>query len=351
MVSRKPRRPVTPAGSRKQAPLSLPDESARRADDAVQRPASGSAGRQAATQAARGNVRVNSGKVGVLPAETGTKTAPAAKPARPKLRKKNTATSGATGSGSVPEEKVGPAPRSTTVVAFPEPPGRKLRRRIWIGAGAAAVLVVALILVLVFSPVLAIKTITVSGTDLTSEETVDEALAPLKEQPLPQVGDDDVRPLLEGLPAVLDVTVEARPPSELAVEITERIPVAVLETGKTFALIDAEGKRIGSVKERKSAELPLIDESAASKDQEIFRTITAVLSALPADVLAELEHASAKSIDSVELQLANGQKVLWGNDSQLELKAKVFEALLNAPEPDVEVEVYDVSTPTMPVTR
>ena len=43
--------------------------------------------------------------------------------------------------------------------------------------------------------------------------------------------------------------------------------------------------------------------------------------------------------------------MLWGNDSQLELKAKVFEALLNAPEPEVEVEVYDVSTPTMPVTR
>jgi cell division protein FtsQ len=349
MVSRKPRRPVTPAGSRKQAPLSPPEESASRKDEAVQQPASGAAGRQAATQADRGIVRVNSGKVGVLPAETGTKTPPAAKPVRPKGRKKNRATFGA--AGSIPDKKVGPAPRSTTVVAFPEPPGRKLRRRIWIGAAAAAVLVVALILVLVFSPVLAIKTITVTGTDLTSEKTVDEALAPLKEQPLPQVGDDDVRPLLEGLPAVLDVTVEARPPSELAVEITERIPVAVLETGKTFALIDAEGKRIGSVKERKSAELPLIDESAASQDQEIFRTITAVLSALPADILAQLEHASAKSIDSVELQLTNGQKVLWGNDSQLELKAKVFEALLNAPKPDVEVEVYDVSTPTMPVTR
>jgi cell division protein FtsQ len=349
MVSRKPRRPVTPAGSRKQAPLSSPDESAGRDDEAVRRPASGSTGRQAATQADRANVRVNSGKVGVLPADTGTKIAPVAKPVRPKVRKKNRAPSGAP--GSIPDEKVGPAPRSTTVVAFPEPPGRKLRRRIWIGVATAAVLVVALILVLVFSPVLAIKTITVTGTDLTSEKTVDEALAPLKEQPLPQVGDDDVRPLLEGLPAVLDVTVEARPPSELAVEITERIPVAVLETGKTFALIDAEGKRIGSVKERKSAELPLIDESAASKDQEIFQTITAVLSALPADILAQLEHASAKSIDSVELQLTNGQKVLWGNDSQLELKAKVFEALLNAPEPEVEVEVYDVSTPTMPVTR
>lgn len=349
MVSRKPRRPATPAGSRKQVPLSPPDESGGRDDEAVRRPAAGSAGRQAASQADRGNVRVNSGKVGVLPADTGTKTAPAAKPARPKVRKKNRAMSGAT--GSIPDEKDGPTPRSTTVVAFPEPPGRKLRRRIWIGVATAAVLVVALILVLVFSPVLAIKTITVTGTDLTPEKTVDEALAPLKEQPLPQVGDDDVRPLLEGLPAVLDVTVEARPPSELAVEITERIPVAVLETGKTFALIDAEGKRIGSVKERKSAELPLIDESAASKDQEIFRTITAVLSALPADILAQLEHASAKSIDSVELQLTNGQKVLWGNDSQLELKAKVFEALLNAPEPEVEVEVYDVSTPTMPVTR
>jgi cell division protein FtsQ len=42
--------------------------------------------------------------------------------------------------------------------------------------------------------------------------------------------------------------------------------------------------------------------------------------------------------------------VLWGNAEQRVLKAKVLEALLKA-DPEVPVQVYDVSTPTRPVTR
>jgi cell division protein FtsQ len=236
------------------------------------------------------------------------------------------------------------------VLHFPEPAGRKLRRRIWIGAAVVLVLVVAAIGVLVFSPVLAVKTISVQGTDLVPAGQVDERLAPLAGRPLPQVAESDVRSLLADLPAVADVKVEARPPSELAVKITERVPVAVLKAGKRYALIDEEGTRLASVKSRSSAKLPLIDAAKAKKDPEVFRTITAVLGALPAKILARLDHASAKSVDSVQLQLKDGTSVLWGNAEQRELKAKVLEALLKA-DPKVPIQVYDVSTPTRPVTR
>jgi cell division protein FtsQ len=149
---------------------------------------------------------------------------------------------------------------------------------------------------------------------------------------------------------VADVKVEARPPSELAVRITERVPVAVLRSGKRFALIDAEGRRLTSVKSRDAVKLPLIDAAKAKKDPEVFKTITAVLGALPQKVLARLDHASAKSVDSVQLELKDGTSVLWGNAGERVLKAKVLEALLNA-DPEVPIQVYDVSTPTRPVTR
>ncbi|GLB66207.1 cell division protein FtsQ/DivIB [Arthrobacter mangrovi] len=238
-----------------------------------------------------------------------------------------------------------------TVVAFPESPRRKLRRRLLIGGATAIVLFVGLLAVLVFSPVLAVQAVSVSGTDLTPKAQVVAALEPLKGKPLPQVSDKEVRALLSKFPAVHDVAVEAKPPSELGVKVIEHPPVALLETGKKFALVNSDGKRLATVGKRTDAELPLIDDSTVADDREIFRTLTTVLGALPQDVLAELEHASAKTVDSVQLQLTNGKKVIWGNADQLDLKAKVFEVLLKAEEPEGGITVYDVSTPTRPVTR
>ena len=77
-----------------------------------------------------------------------------------------------------------------------------------------------------------------------------------------------------------------------------------------------------------------------------------VLAALPADVLARLSDASAKSVDAVELKLVDGQTIVWGNAGEKELKAKVLAALLKAPaNPKNPVQVYDVSVPRHPVTR
>jgi cell division protein FtsQ len=254
--------------------------------------------------------------------------------------------------GTAGSAKVQPPAESAapTVLHFPEPPGRKLRRRIWISVAAVLVLVAGTLGVLVFSPLLAVKTISVQGTDLVPAGQVDELLAPLAGTPLPQIAESDVRTLLAGVPAVADVKVEARPPSELAVRITERVPVAVLKAGKRYALVDEEGRQLASVKSRDTAKLPLINAAKAKKDPDVFRTITAVLGALPPKILARLDHASAKSVDSVQLQLKDGTSVLWGNAEQRELKAKVLEALLKA-DPEVPILVYDVSTPTRPVTR
>ncbi|MCG2623855.1 cell division protein FtsQ/DivIB [Arthrobacter sp. I2-34] len=241
-------------------------------------------------------------------------------------------------------------PAAPTVLQFPEPPGRKIRRRIWVGVAVVLVLVAGAIGVLVFSPLLAVKTISVQGTGLVPAGKIDELLAPLAGKPLPQIAESDVRSLLAGVPAVADVKVEARPPSELAVRITERVPVALLKAGKRYALVDEEGRQLASVKSRQAAKLPLINAAKAKKDPDVFRTITAVLGALPPKVLARLDHASANSVDSVQLQLKDGTSVLWGNAEQRELKAKVLEALLKA-DPEVPVQVFDVSTPTRPVTR
>ncbi len=75
----------------------------------------------------------------------------------------------------------------------------------------------------------------------------------------------------------------------------------------------------------------MIDGGAGAIGQDLFQATAAVLGALPADVLAKLSNASAKSVDAVELKLVDGQTIVWGNASEKELKAKVLAALLKVP--------------------
>lgn len=251
-----------------------------------------------------------------------------------------------------PDQPIGSlAVAEATVLEFPAA-RRDNRRRNWIIAGLAVLaLVGGLLAAVVFSPVLAVRNIEVEGTRLAPQRAVSAALEPLRGRPLPQVNADQAQELLKNFAPVREVEVEARPPSTLIVRVTERIPVAVLQNGRQFVLIDAEGTQLRAVGSRKAVRLPLIDGGKAAVRREVFSSITAVLKTLPAPVLARLEHASARSVDSVVLRLTDGRTVMWGNSSENELKARVLAALLQAVNRKDRVRVFDVSTPDRPVTR
>jgi cell division protein FtsQ len=203
-----------------------------------------------------------------------------------------------------------------------------------------------------FSPVLAVGTITVSGTKILTEEQVKGALEPLRGKPLPQISDEEVTRLLGPLVQVKSVSSEARPPSELVVKVLERAPVALVKQGEQYQLVDVEGVQLAATDDPSSVSLPVIDGGAGAIGKDLFQATAAVLGALPPDVLAKLSNASAQSVDAVELKLVDGQTIVWGNAGERELKAKVLEALLKAPaDPKNPVRVYDVSVPRHPVTR
>ena len=170
-----------------------------------------------------------------------------------------------------------------------------------------------MIVAAVYTPVLALRTVTVEGTRLLNAEQVQAALAPLKGKPLPQISDADVSALLQPLVQVKHVTAEARPPGTLVVRVTERVPVAKLKQGEGLQLVDAEGTPLSATSDDGSVALPVIEAKEGALPPEVFHTVTAVLGALPADVLAKLSDASAKSADAVELKLVDGQTIIWGN--------------------------------------
>jgi cell division protein FtsQ len=241
---------------------------------------------------------------------------------------------------------------AANVVAFPEPKGKRRKRTVLAVAGTLVAVVAGLLAAAIFSPVLAVDTISVSGTRLLTPVQVQSALEPLRGKPLPQITDEEVGRLLEPLVQVKSVSAEARPPSGLAVRVRERVPVALVKQGEQYQLVDVEGVQLAATADPESVSLPVIDGGAGTIGQDLFRATAAVLGALPADVLSRLSNASAQSVDAVELKLVDGQTIIWGNAGEKELKAKVLAALLKVPaDPKNPVKVYDVSVPRHPVTR
>ncbi|MDQ0032049.1 cell division protein FtsQ/DivIB [Arthrobacter bambusae] len=240
--------------------------------------------------------------------------------------------------------------KDSNVLAFPEPKGRKQRRTVLTVLAIVVALVAGIIVAAVYSPVFAVRKVTVDGTKLLQAGSVQKALEPVKGKPLPQIDDAEIAALLKPLVQVRSVSTEARPPSELLVHIVERVPVALVKSGDNYSLVDVDGVQLGSTADPASAALPVIDGQGAN--QNLFKAITAVLATLPADVLAKMASASATSPDAVELKLTDGKTVVWGNADEKELKARVLEALLKAPaNPKVPVNVYDVSAPRHPFTK
>ncbi|WP_099093365.1 cell division protein FtsQ/DivIB [Pseudarthrobacter sulfonivorans] len=238
------------------------------------------------------------------------------------------------------------------VLAFPEPPGKRLKRNIMVTLGTVLALVCALLAAAIFSPVLAVGTVSVSGTRLVTTEKVQAALEPLKGKPLPQISDEEVSRLLAPLVQIKSVSTQARPPSGLVVQVLERVPVALVKQGEQYQLVDVDGVVLASPADPAAVALPVIDGGAGTIGKDLFQATAAVLGALPLDVLSKLSNASAQSVDAVELKLVDGQTIIWGNAGEKELKAKVLEALLKVPaDPKNPVRVYDVSAPRHPVTR
>jgi cell division protein FtsQ len=272
---------------------------------------------------------------------------PADKPARRKAfgRQKTKEPAGKRSADETP-------PAGGNVLPFPEPRGRRLKRNILMVVATAVTVIAGLLAAAIFSPVLAVGTLSVSGTRLLTTDQVQAALEPLRGRPLPQVSDDEVRRLLEPLVQIKSVSTEARPPSELVVKVLERVPVALVKQGEEYQLVDVDGVKLATKADPASVSLPVIDGGAGTIGKDLFQATAAVLGALPPEVLARLSNASAKSVDAVELKLVDGQTIVWGNAGEKELKAKVLEALLKVPkDPKNPVKVYDVSVPRHPVTR
>jgi len=224
------------------------------------------------------------------------------------------------------------------------------RRMAWLISGASVAALVVVVLLAAYSPLLAVRTVAVEGVSRLDPATVTTALDDQLGRPLALVDYGAIERDLAQFPYIESYSVEARPPDTLAVRIVERRPVAQLQTDTGFNLIDAAGVTVQESPER-IAGFPVLDLTGTEIGSPGFRAAAAVLMSLPDALIAQVDRISGTTPDSVTMVFTGaGQRVVWGDADDSELKARILERLIATQDPSLPVE-YDVSSPQSPVIR
>jgi cell division protein FtsQ len=216
---------------------------------------------------------------------------------------------------------------------------------IWAGSVAAAA---GLGWVVFFSQLLALDpaqiTVTGQGTTVSVQE-VHAVVAAEAGVPMARINTTELRQEILGLTGVKDAAISRAWPRGMTVEVTARVPVAVIVTAEGFTLVDDEAVYVGVVADLPPG-LPLIDVGVS--DSGPLLAALRVWAGLPTDLAQQVTGITAATRDDVQMTLSNGTTVHWGSEERIALKvATVKTLLLQAP----EAQVIDVSSPELPVTR
>lgn len=214
---------------------------------------------------------------------------------------------------------------------------------------AVLALIAGVVWAVFFSPIfgVALGKVSVSGTnEQVSVDEVKSAVAPYVGTPLPRLSTDQVEKSVEGITLVQDAQVVRAWPKGLDISIKIRQPVAGVLTNGQFQIVDAEGIVIGT-----SDALPeglVKAELKVDNDEDRAKAmgrISTVLTDIPKEFKGVVDTVIADSL-TVEIRTVDGRIIKWGDETQSAEKANVALLLLE----QRPAQVYDVSTPSRPVT-
>ena len=220
------------------------------------------------------------------------------------------------------------------------------KRRAWrvaFCALAAAGLVAAAVWVLFGSPLLVVRSVSVSGTHLVSRSEVVAASGVQPGTPLIRVNTARAAARIVAIPQVRSVQVTRSWPNRLVIVVRERTPELALPAyGGGYDLTDADGVVLQQVA-RRPAHLPLyptVAPQGALRGNPDLAAAAAVLAELPAQVRRSVISVTAPHPDQVTLRLAGGITVLWGGTGRAGVKARELTVLMRQ-----HLHYYDVSAP------
>jgi cell division protein FtsQ len=220
------------------------------------------------------------------------------------------------------------------------------RRRLgWLSAAAIVALLAGLVVTAVFSPVLALRTVTVDGTQRLDPAALVDAVDGQLGTPLALLDEERIRTELGQFTLIRSYVTELAPPGTLLIHVVERAPVGVIASADGFRLVDPAGVEIETTLTQPEG-YPLIElVSGEDVGAAGFRSMAEVLLALPPTVSGQVLSIAARTRDDVTLTLAgSSQRVVWGSAEDSAQKAATLAGLLALHQGDGPGE-YDVSAP------
>lgn len=224
------------------------------------------------------------------------------------------------------------------------------RRAVLLGSVGSFMALVLLMLAAMFTPLLAVESIKVTGLNRLKEAQIQRALKDQIGTPLPMVSAESVGKALSPYTLIESFSITSRPPHTLQISITERSPIGIVNLGGVPYLFDPAGVRIGKASSKD--QYPRLAINGNPSTSREFSLAIDVLLALPSSLLPRVESINAKSKDNVIMVLrgAAGQQIVWGDSSDSVLKSKVLAALIKNHAKSDRV-TFDVSSPQAPVVR
>ncbi len=206
--------------------------------------------------------------------------------------------------------------------------------------------VVGLLIASFFTPLFAIKQISIVGTQRLNAEKLEASLQSLQNKPLTLVSNQEVADLLAGFELIETFALQAEPPNTLRVKIRERQPLLIINQSGQRQMFDAAGVRI-AVATAEDA-LPVFDFQGNTLQDPRFAHAVELLLSLPLETYSSISSISVSDQLTSQFVLRDsGINVFWGANSDPLLKAEVLASLL-ATSTD-RVKRVDVSSPNAPV--
>lgn len=236
---------------------------------------------------------------------------------------------------------------------------RRLRRLVALIATAVAALAAVIVLE---SPILDVDEVAVVGTRTLDPALVGEAAGIDVGAPLLLTDLDAAARSIEALPWVAEADVSRDLPNRVTVEVTERVPSALVSIGGSTALVDASGYVLAAgdpttYPPHVARTPPFID---VVVPEDITRTLPAAGGIVDREVhaavaLAErLRENPAGTVAAIHLEptlsldLTDGGRVELGDDRQLDLKVEAFRTVVARVDLHC-LDTLDLRVPTHPV--
>ncbi|NHA66788.1 cell division protein FtsQ/DivIB [Phycicoccus flavus] len=223
------------------------------------------------------------------------------------------------------------------------------RRRPWrrvLGGLLAAAVVAGGGYVAGWTDLLGVHDVQVVGVSGAEERAVRRLVGVPEGTPLARVDTGAVEAAVRRRVTVAEVSVHRAWPRTLEVDVVPRTASIVVRTpDDRLEVVDATGVAFGTVRKAPRG-VPLVTaRGEEAMTPEALHAALAFLEALPEDLERQVTAVGVSSANLVTFRMP-GRTVVWGGESQGELKVRVLRTLLTT-----RARTIDVSAPETPVTR